>query len=157
MNPATTTFTDPPRWMELATRVFNRPVVALQRLGVAFGPTSVLTLPGRKSGKLRAAPVAVLTVDGQRYVVAVYEGSDWVANARAAGWGMLARGRKRERVTLTELGLAQRTELMRSLPAEAPSAAGFYRMRFGIDFAPDALAGLAPKVRAFRIDRAPDA
>ena len=50
--------------------------------------------PGRAVG---------LTVGGQRYVIAGLIASDWAKNARTAGWGMLSRGRRTTRVTLTEL------------------------------------------------------
>lgn len=149
------TFTDPPRWMERALKIVNPPLVALQRAGLAFGPAWLLTVPGRRSGKLRTTPIAPLTVDGERYLLAVYEEADWVANARAAGWGILARGRKEAKVSLTELSLAERTEVLRALPREAPQAAGFLRQRFGIAYEPDQTAGLADKCRVFRIGPAP--
>lgn len=151
------TFTDPPLWMELTLKIVNPPLVALQRLGLAVGPAWLLTVPGRKSGKLRTTPIAPLTVAGHRYLLAVYEETDWVANARAAGWGILARGRKQEKVSLTELSLAERTEVLRLLPREAPQAAGFIKQRFGIAYEPEQTAGLAGKCRVFRIGPAPAA
>lgn len=157
MNSTASTFTDPPRWMEFVLKIANPSIVALQRLGLAFGPAWLLTVPGRKSGKLRTTPIAPLTVQGDRYLLAVYEETDWVANARAAGWGILARGHRQERVSLTELSLADRTEILRQLPREAPQAAGFIKQRFGIPYEPDATAGLADKCRVFRIDPAPSA
>ena len=78
----------------------NHAVVAIQRLGVSFGPMVLLSVPGRKSGRMRTTPVSPLTVKGRRYLVAVFVGADWVKNARAAGWGIIARGRKQERVLL---------------------------------------------------------
>ena len=154
---STSTFSDPPRWMEFALKIVNPPLVALQRLGLAIGPAWLLTIPGRKSGKLRTTPVAPLQVGGERYLLAVYEETDWVANARAAGWGILARGRKAENVSLTELPLVARTEVLRSLPSQAPQAAGFIKQRFGIAYEPDQTAALADKCRVFRIGPAPAA
>src|SRR5215216_7697503 len=98
-----------PRWFKLANRV----VVVLQRLGLAIGTMRLLSVPGRKSGKLRTTPVSPLAVDGWRYIVAGHEGSDWVENVRAAGWGILARGRKEERVTLVELSVEERAPILR--------------------------------------------
>jgi hypothetical protein len=157
MNATTSTFTDPPRWMEAALKIFNPAIIRMQRLGLAFGPAWLLTVPGRKSGKLRTTPVAPLIVAGERYLLAVYEETDWVANARAAGWGILARGRREERVSLAELSLADRTDLLRKLPHEAPQAAGFIKQRFGIAYEPEATAGLADKCRVFRIGSTPAA
>ncbi len=38
-----------PRWLKL----MNRVLVALQRRGLALGPTRVFSVPGRKSGEMR--------------------------------------------------------------------------------------------------------
>src|SRR5215218_9259588 len=83
-----------PGWRKPA----NRLIIALQRLGLAVGTMHLISVPGRKSSKIRTTPVSPLTVDGQRYIVGGFERADWVKNARAAGWGILARGRKEERV-----------------------------------------------------------
>ena len=102
----------PPRWPKPANRV----IVALQRLGLAIGTMRLLSFPGRKSGKLRTTPVSPLTVDGRRYIVGGFQQADWVKNARAAGWGILARGRREERVTLVELPPEER-----AYPARDPA------------------------------------
>jgi hypothetical protein len=60
-----------PRWL----KPVNRVIVALQRLGLAIGTMRLLSIPSRKSGKLRTTPVSPLTVDGQRYIVAGFEWS----------------------------------------------------------------------------------
>ena len=71
----------------------NRLVMVLQRLGLKTGTIHVLSLPGRISGRLRTTPVSLLSVAGQRYIVAGLDDADWVRNARAAGWGILRYGR----------------------------------------------------------------
>ncbi|MGW5106338.1 nitroreductase/quinone reductase family protein [Nocardia sp. NPDC004123] len=63
---------------------FNKVIVALQRAGIAFGPMHLLTAPGRKSGQPRTAPIAVVPIDGQRYIIQAYPQAAWVANARNA-------------------------------------------------------------------------
>ena len=103
-----------PRWLELA----NPLIVALQRRGVVIGTMRLLSVPGRKSGQLRTTPVSPLTVRGERYIIAGLEGADWVKNARVAGWGILARGRDRERVNLVELPLQERPPVLRGIPAQ---------------------------------------
>ena len=70
-----------PRWLGPANRV----IVALQRRGLAIGTMRLLSVPGRRSGRLRPTPVSPLTVQGERYIVAGLEGADWVKNARAGG------------------------------------------------------------------------
>jgi hypothetical protein len=102
-----------PRWLELANPV----IVALQRRGVVIGTMRLLSVPGRKSGKLRTTPVSPLMVEGERYIIAGLEEADWVKNARVAGWGVLARGREQERVNLVALPLQERPRLA-GVPAQ---------------------------------------
>jgi hypothetical protein len=111
-----------PRWLELA----NPLIVALQRRGVVIGTMRLLSVPGRKSGRLRTTPVSPLTVRGERYIIAGLEGADWVKNARVAGWGILARGRDRERVNLVELPLQERPPSCENSRARYPKGSGFF-------------------------------
>ena len=81
-----------PRWLRAA----NRAALAMSRVGLTMGPVCVLTVPGRRMGKPRSAPVSPLTVSGGRYVVSALPDSDWARNVRAAGHAQLSRGRRRE-------------------------------------------------------------
>ena len=85
-----------PRWLWQG----NRMIVALQRRGPAIGTMRLLSVPGRRSGRLRTTPVSPLEVDGRRYIVAGLEeadtrsrtrgrqgGASWPADARRSGWG----------------------------------------------------------------------
>src|SRR5436305_11932329 len=74
-----------PKWLKLANRLIN----AFNRLGMSFGTWYILSIPGRKTGKMRSTPVSVLHVNGQRYVVTGFE-TQWVKNARNVGRGILA-------------------------------------------------------------------
>ena len=89
----------PPRYL----KPMNRIVKAIQKLGIPAGPSQILTVPGRKSGKLRSTPMTPFKHDGGLYTVAGYPGADWAANARAAGAGTLTRGRKSRPVKIIEL------------------------------------------------------
>src|SRR5438874_1907249 len=99
-----------PGWL----KPVNRIVVALQRLGLSIGTMHVLAIPGRKSGKLRTTPVSLMRIGDKRYVVGGLSNADWVQNARAAGWGIIAYGRKKERVALVELPLEERAPVLRA-------------------------------------------
>jgi deazaflavin-dependent oxidoreductase (nitroreductase family) len=138
-----------PRWL----KPLNRVVVALQRLGLTIGTMRLLSVPGRKSGKLRTTPVSPLTVDGRRYIVAGLDGADWVKNARVAGWGILARGRQAERVTLTELAPEERGPILRAFPRLVPHGVQFFQQVHGVTNDPEAFAALAPRCPVFRVDR----
>ena len=84
----------PPRYL----KPMNKVMMAVQKLGIPTGPAMVLTVPGRKSGQPRSTPMTPFEFEGGLYVVAGYPGADWAANARAAGSGTLARGRRSRRV-----------------------------------------------------------
>ena len=108
-----------PRWLRAA----NRAALALSRIGLTMGPVCVLTVPGRRTGKPRSAPVSPLRVGGGRYVVSALPDSDWARNVRAAGHAELSRGRHREPVTLTEVtDSTLKEQVMRAYPREVPKA-----------------------------------
>jgi deazaflavin-dependent oxidoreductase (nitroreductase family) len=121
----------------------------------------VLTVQGRKSHQPRSTPVSELTVDGRRYIVGGLGTADWVKNARAAGWGLLARGRHVERVALIELPEAERAPILRAFPREVPAGVGFFRRLYDLPAdpaaLPDAFAALAPRCAVFRVEPLPTA
>ncbi len=144
-----------PRWLRAA----NRAALAMSRLGFTMGPVHVLTVPGRRTGKPRSAPVSPLTVSGGRYVVSALPDSDWARNVRAAGHAQLSRGRRREPVTLTEVtDSALKEQVMRAYPREVPRGAPMF-VRAGIASSPDpdAFAAAAGHVAVFQIRPAPPA
>ncbi len=140
-----------PRWLKLA----NPLVVALQRRGVVIGTMRLLSVPGRKSGELRTTPVSPLTVGGERYIVAGLDSADWVKNARAAGWGVLARGRKEERVRLVEVPPEERGPILREFPLKVPHGVGFFRQLYGVSGDPEEFEALAPRCPVFRVEAPP--
>jgi deazaflavin-dependent oxidoreductase (nitroreductase family) len=89
-------------------------------LARGIGPATqhLLSIAGRRTGLVRTTPVAVVTVEGDRYVVAGFAGSDWVRNARAARRARLRRGRAVEEVTLTELPVADRGPVLRAFAGQ---------------------------------------
>jgi deazaflavin-dependent oxidoreductase (nitroreductase family) len=136
-----------PWWLKPANRV----LAALNRLGLPLGTQHILSIPGRKSGKLRSTPVSLLTVDGQRYIVTGFE-TQWVKNARAAGWGLLMRGRRQERVALVELPVEERAPILREFPRQVPHGIEFFERLLDLPNDPEAFATAAPRCPVFRID-----
>ena len=63
----------------------NALTTRLLRAGLPMGPNTLLTVRGRTSGEPRTAPVAIVAVDGRRYVIGAYGDVQWVRNLRAAG------------------------------------------------------------------------
>ena len=64
----------------------------LLRMGLPMGPNVLLTVRGRTSGEPRTAPVAIVDIDGRRYVIGAYGDAQWVRNLRAAGEADVRRG-----------------------------------------------------------------
>jgi len=140
-----------PRWL----RPVNRVIVLLQRLGIAFFSFHLISVQGRTTGRLRTTPVSPFSVDGQRYIVS-FGHTEWVRNARVAGWGILARGRRRERVRLQELGLEERGPILRHFPVRVPQGVRFL-VRVGAVQPPgdaDAFAAAALRLAVFRVEPA---
>lgn len=142
----------PPRWLKLTNKV----MIAMQKLGISTGPPMVLTVPGRKTGQPRSTPMTPFTLDGQLYTVAGYPGADWVRNARAAGSGTLAKGRKSQRVNIIELPPEQARPVLRAFPVEVPIGVSFLK-RAGLvrEGTPAEVEALAGRIAVFRLDPIP--
>jgi deazaflavin-dependent oxidoreductase (nitroreductase family) len=137
-----------PRWLKLVNPI-NR---FLLSRGIGPAPQHLLRIAGRRTGRPRTTPVAVVTVDGDRYVVAGFDGSDWVANARVAGTGQLRRGRDAEDVALTEVPIAQRGPILRAFAANVRGGQPFVGVA---PHAPaDAFAEAGARHPVFRLDPA---
>ncbi len=139
----------PPRWL----KPMNKVMMAVQRLGLPTGPAMVLTVPGRKTGKLRSTPMTPFDHDGGLYTVAGYPGSDWAANARAAGTGTLTRGRRSRQVRIVEMTPDQSRPVLRAFAVKVPVGVGFAkRSGLVIDGTPDEFEKLAGRLTVFRFD-----
>jgi deazaflavin-dependent oxidoreductase (nitroreductase family) len=96
-----------------ARRSINALVRPLARLGLTGPRTFLLTVPGRRSGKLWSTPVSIVREGGALWLVAPYGDRNWVRNARVAGWVELRRGRTRERFSIRELPPAEAVPVLR--------------------------------------------
>jgi deazaflavin-dependent oxidoreductase (nitroreductase family) len=79
------------------------------RLGLPMGPNVLLTVRGRTSGEPRTAPVAVVEIDGRRWIIGAYGDVQWVRNLRAAGEAEIRVHGKPLHVRATELDHAAAT------------------------------------------------
>jgi deazaflavin-dependent oxidoreductase (nitroreductase family) len=86
-----------------STRLLNRMMTGLLRLGIGPKRNHLLTTRGRKTGRLHTTPVSLVMDAGQRWLVAPYGAVGWVRNIRANGEATLRRGRRTERIRLDEL------------------------------------------------------
>ena len=94
-------------------RVLNALVRPLARLGLTGPRTHLLTVPGRKSGRLWSTPVSIVEEGSERWLVAPHGDRNWVKNARAAGWVELRRGRRRERLAVVEVPAEDAVPILR--------------------------------------------
>ena len=84
-------------------RLFNPIARRILQVGPLMGPNALITIRGRKSGLPRTTPVALVEIDGRRWVIAPFGDVNWVRNLRAAGRATLSVGNRRDEVTATEL------------------------------------------------------
>ena len=118
----------------------------LLRRGIGPAPQHLLSIPGRRTGVTRTTPVAIVVIDGARYAVAGFAGSDWVRNARVAGRGELRRGRRVEPIRLIEVAIGDRGPILRMFAARVPGGRAFLTTGHGAaDF--DAAAANHPVFR----------
>ncbi|MGX7693321.1 nitroreductase/quinone reductase family protein [Gordonia polyisoprenivorans] len=142
----------PPWWL----KPMNKVLMAVTRVGIPIfgdeGPV-ILTVPGRTSGKPRSTPITPMTVDGHRYVVSGFPGSDWERNARAADSATLRTRRRSEAVRMVELDAAQARPLLRRFPELVPSGVEFMtRSGLVTEGTPDEFEALAGRCAVFRFD-----
>ncbi len=113
--------------LSLPRRLVNVLVRPLIRYGVVLRHTYLLTVPGRKTGRLYSTPVT-LVENGGRWLVAPYGERSWVKNARAAGWVELRRGRHRERVRVEEIAVERRAPVLRAYLRRVPATRDLFEL-----------------------------
>jgi hypothetical protein len=112
----------------------------------------VLSVPGRGTGRPRATPVTVVTVDGEGYLLEGFPGADWVRNVRAAGgFAELSIGSRTEHVHLEEVAPPDAIAVLRQWPLRAATGARIMRDAGVVDdVTPDAFAALAGNCTLFQ-------
>ena len=92
---------------------------------------ATLEVIGRRSGRPVSLPVAVVKLDGSRFLVSMLgRDANWVRNVRAADGRAVLRRRGRETVVLDEIPVAERPPVLRRYLAIAPGA----RPHFPVDW-----------------------
>ena len=124
----------------------------LARLGLAGRHTYILTVRGRRSGKLYSVPV-ILIEDSGRSLVAPYGDVGWVLNARAAGEVRLTRGGRSERLAIEELDATQAAPILQRYVKRVPIVRPFFDVSPGSSSAE--FEAEAPRDPVFRLTAAP--
>ena len=94
----------PPRGINL----FNAIAKPLLAAGVPMAFNGLITVPGRKTGIPRTTALAIVNVDGRRWVWSPWGEVNWVQNLRAAGRATVTFRRHEDEVRAVELGPEER-------------------------------------------------
>ncbi|WP_300612875.1 nitroreductase/quinone reductase family protein [Trebonia sp.] len=137
------------------TKVFNRAVAGLTRLGVSVWGSRVLSVQGRTSGEWRSTPVNLLAYDGGSYLVSPRGTTQWVRNLRAAdGHGELRLGRRAEPFLAIELGDDAKPDVLRAYLKRWKIEVGAFFDGVDANSPEETLRRVAPGYPVFRIERA---
>jgi deazaflavin-dependent oxidoreductase (nitroreductase family) len=133
----------------LGTRLINWWFRTLTKLGLGASYRHILTVPGRKTGRLHSTPVDVIEADGHRWLVAGYGPANWVLNTRAAGEVVLSRGGRSETYKVEEGGAEDAIPVLRKYMADIRVTRPYF------DAAPnssdEAVAAELPRHAVFRL------
>jgi deazaflavin-dependent oxidoreductase (nitroreductase family) len=138
-----------PDWF--TKHVFNPIVAGFTRAGISIAGSRVLEVPGRKTGEPRRTPVNLLTVDGQRYLVAPRGHTQWVRNLRVSGSGRLILGRRAEPFAASELPLDDAEPILRAYLRKWKWEVGQFFEGVGPDAPDEDVRRIAPNHPIFKL------
>jgi len=138
-----------PGWF--TRNVFNRTVRRLTRWGVSVAGSRELRVQGRKSGEWRSTPVNLLTIDGERYLVAPRGVTQWVRNIRVNPLAELRVGRRTESFRADELADPQKVPVLREYVRRWGWEVGAFFEGIDKNSSDADLARIAPGFPVFRV------
>ncbi len=86
---------------------------AMLHAGLPMGSLMLLSVRGRKSGKVHTIPIALVERSDSRWLVAAFGEVGWVHNIRTAGQAQLTRGRHTEAIEVVELAAQDAAPILR--------------------------------------------
>src|SRR5467141_242460 len=95
--------------------LFNPIARRILKIGALMGPNALITIRGRKSGLPRTSPVALVELQGKRWVIGTFGETNWVRNLRASREATLSMGRRQEQVKASELTTDERAAFFRDV------------------------------------------
>ncbi len=105
--------------MTAGLRVVSTIITALLHIGLPVGPSVLLSVRGRKSGKIYTIPVALVENSGTSFLVAAFGEVNWVRNLRAAGSAQLTRRHHTEAIGVVELGTREAAPILKQFLRES--------------------------------------
>ncbi|MEZ0066413.1 deazaflavin-dependent oxidoreductase (nitroreductase family) [Streptacidiphilus sp. MAP12-20] len=142
------------RLMVTLDKLTRKTMIWLTYRGISIRDSRVLAVRGRKSGEWRTTPVNLLTLDGERYLVAPRGHTQWVRNMRSVGGGELRLGRKAEAFTAVELADADKPLILREYLRRWAWEVGYFFGDINADSPAEELERVAPGFPVFRITAA---
>ncbi len=113
----------------LDRRIVNRILIWLLKLGFAPSNYQLLTVTGRKTGKMHSVPVSLIEEEEKRWLVAPYGEVDWVKNARASGAVTISRGGESEQFALRSASPQEAAPVLRKYLVAFPITAPYFDAR----------------------------
>ena len=105
------------------TKIINGGWAFVHALGIAPNYLVTLEVTGRQTGKTIRFPLAMKSMDGERYLVSMLGvNANWVQNVKAAGGKAVLRHGKSEQVLLKEVDASQRAPILKAYLKIAPGA-----------------------------------
>ena len=105
------------------TKIINRGWAMIHALGLFPNYLVTLEVVGRSSGKTISFPLAMVVVQGARYLVSMLGvDANWVKNIRAAGGKAVLRHGITEQVQLEEVDVSLRAPILKAYLKIAPGA-----------------------------------
>lgn len=104
--------------MTVAMRIGTTLLRALLRVGFPLGPLVLLSVRGRKTGKIYTTPVALLERNGTRWLVAAFGEVSWVHNLRASGQAHLIYRRRIEPIQVVEMSPVESAPILQQFLAK---------------------------------------
>ena len=117
------------RWMyrgghpNQLTKIINKGWAIIHSMGIFPNQLVTLEVVGRQSGKMISFPLAMVVMNGERYLVAMLGAeTNWVQNVKATGGKARLVHGIREQVLLTEVDISQRAPILKAYLQLAPGA-----------------------------------
>jgi len=103
--------------VSFGTRLINWMFRLMTRLGMGASYRYILTVRGRRTGRLYSTPVDAMDLGGSRWLVAGYGPASWVRNALASGEVTLSRGGRSEKFEVDAVGANEAVPVLRKYMA----------------------------------------
>jgi hypothetical protein len=105
------------------TKMINRGWAIIHSLGIAPNNWITLEVVGRRSGKIISFPLAMVMMNGERYLVSMLGNeANWVRNVKASGGKAQLHHGSREQILLQEVDVSLRAPILKAYLQIAPGA-----------------------------------